>query len=105
MDNISIAMNSGSSKELSSFFSEAVELKIDGEQENYSKRQAEVVMRNFFSKYPPFQFERIHKGSSPEGLVYVLGEYTHKNGKHRVNILIKEFDGNYLIDTLNLTKE
>ncbi len=105
VDNISIALNTGSAKELTNFFNDVVELKIDGEKENYSKKQAEVILRNFFSKYPPVQFNKIHNGSSPEGLMYVLGKYSHKGGSHRVYMLIKQLKGGYKIDTFDLTKE
>lgn len=105
IDNISIALSSGSAKELTNFFNDVVELKIDGEKENYSKKQAEVIIRNFFSKYPPVRFNKIHDGSSPEGLLYVLGKYSHKEGSHRVYMLIKQLDGKYKIDTFDLTKE
>jgi len=105
VDNISIALNTGSAKELTNFFNDVVELKIDGEKENYSKKQAEVIMKNFFSKYPPVGFNKIHNGSSPEGLMYVLGKYSHKGGSHRVYMLIKELNGSYKIDTFDLTKE
>lgn len=103
--NISIALSSGSAKELTNFFNDVVELKIDGQKENYSKKQAEVIMKNFFSKYPPLRFSKIHNGSSPEGLLYVLGKYSHKEGSHRVYMLIKKMDGKYKIDTFDLTKE
>ena len=105
IDNISIALSSGSAKELTNFFNDVVELKIDGQKENYSKKQAEVIMKNFFSKYPPVRFNKIHDGSSPEGLLYVLGKYSHKEGSHRVYMLIKQLDGKYKIDTFDLTKE
>jgi len=105
IDDISIALSSGSAKELTNFFNDVVELKIDGEKENYSKKQAEVIMKNFFGKYPPVRFNKIHNGSSPEGLLYVLGKYSHKEGSHRVYMLIKQLKGTYKIDTFDLTKE
>ncbi|MGB3463716.1 MAG: DUF4783 domain-containing protein, partial [Cyclobacteriaceae bacterium] len=43
IDNISIALSSGSAQELTNFFNDVVELKIDGQKENYSKKQAEVI--------------------------------------------------------------
>lgn len=105
INNISIALSSGSAKELTNFFNEVVELKIDGQKENYSKKQAEVIMKNFFGKYPPVGFVKIHDGSSPEGLLYVLGKYSHSDGSHRVYMLIKQTNGVYKIDTFDLTRE
>ncbi len=105
IDDVGTALRTGSSKELANFFNDVIELKIDGEKENYSKTQAEVIIRNFFTKYPPQNFTKIHNGSSPDGLQYVLGKYAHKEGTHRVYMLIKKTGGAYKIDTLDLTKE
>ncbi|MCR9249831.1 MAG: DUF4783 domain-containing protein [bacterium] len=105
IDDVGTALRTGSSKELSKFFNDVIELKIDGEKENYSRTQAEVIVRNFFTKYPPKNFTKIHNGSSPDGLQYVLGKYAHNEGTHRVYMLIKKTDGSFKIDTLDLTKE
>lgn len=102
---IGIALQAGSSKELIKFCNSTVEIKIDGESSNYSKNQAEVVLRDFFNKNPPNGFNYIHQGASPEGLKYTIGHYTHDNGAFRVVMFIKKIGDNYLIDTLNFSKE
>lgn len=102
---IGTALKAGSSKELINFCNKTVEIKIDGESSNYSKAQAEVILKNFFSKNPPKEFNYIHQGSSPEGLKYTIGKYTHQGGAFRVVMFIKKIDDKYLIDTLNFSKE
>ena len=102
---IATALKSGSAKELIEFCNETVEIKIDGESSNYSKTQAEVVLKDFFAKYPAKNFTYIHQGSSPEGLKYNIGRYVHDKGNYRVVMFIKKIGNNYLIDTLNFSKE
>ncbi|WP_420576664.1 DUF4783 domain-containing protein [Ekhidna sp.] len=103
--NIGTAIKAGSSKELIKFCNETVEIKINGESSNYSKTQAEVILRNFFTKNPPKNFTYIHQGSAPEGLKYNIGRYTHENGAYRVVMFIKKIGDKYLIDTLNFSQE
>lgn len=103
--NIGTAIKAGSSKELIKFCNETVEIKINGESSNYSKAQAEVILRNFFTKNPPKNFTYIHQGSAPEGLKYNIGRYTHENGAYRVVMFIKKIGDKYLIDTLNFSQE
>lgn len=106
IEEISKTLRIGNSRELAFYFNDVVELKIDGEKQNYSSVQAEAIMKNFFVKYPPVGFVKIHKGSSKEGLSYVLGKYSHKKGTHRVYMLIKQVEeGKYKIDTFDFTKE
>ncbi len=72
IDNAKTAIKSGSSKELSSYCNKVVELNFDGDKSTYSKTQAEFVLRDFFKKYPPTDFEYIHQGASREGLRYAI---------------------------------
>ena len=102
---IGIAMKAGSSKELIKFCNSTVEIKIDGKSSNYSRNQAEVVLKDFFSKNPSSDFNYIHQGASPEGLKYTIGKYTHEKGAYRVVMFIKKIGENYRIDTLNFSKE
>ncbi|WP_421763826.1 DUF4783 domain-containing protein [Ekhidna sp.] len=104
MKDIGTAMKAGSAKELIKFCNNTVEIKINGESSNYSKAQAEVILREFFVKNAPTNFVYIHQGSS-EGLNYTIGRYTHNSGAHRVVMIIKKIGDKYLIDTLNFSQE
>ncbi len=104
MKNIGTAIKAGSSKELIKFCNETVEIKINGESSNYSRPQAEVILRKFFNENPAKGFTYIHQGAS-EGLNYTIGRYTHENGAYRVVMFIKKIGDKYLIDTLNFSQE
>ncbi len=105
IQDIGLAMKAGSSKELIKFCNKTVEIKIDGESFHYSKNQAEVILRDFFSKFPSNGFTYIHQGASSEGLKYTIGRYVHDKGSYRVVMFIKKIGDSYLIDTLNFSKE
>lgn len=105
ISNARMALKTGSAKELVKYFNDIVELSFDGEKSNYSKTQAEFVLRDFFKRNPPVEFQYIHQGSSKEGLKYAIGQYTYNGGSYRVYILIKQFNGTFLIDTLDFSKE
>ncbi|MEO9805666.1 MAG: DUF4783 domain-containing protein [Reichenbachiella sp.] len=104
-ENVKLALNTGSAKELIKYFNEVTELKIDDSGANYSKIQAESVLREFFQQNQVESFDYIHKGSSPEGLKYNIGMYNAKSGAYRVVILLKEIKGQYVVDTINFNKE
>ena len=99
------SLKSGSSRELARCFNEAVELGFDGQKASYSKAQAEFVIRNFFQKHPPSNFDFVHRGASKDGIRYCIGKYTSTEGSYRVVLLIKPVQGNYLIDTMDFIKE
>ncbi|MEM6641457.1 MAG: DUF4783 domain-containing protein [Bacteroidota bacterium] len=105
VQDIAIAMKAGSARELIKFCNETVEIKMDGVSSNYSRTQAEVILKDFFSKNPPEGFVYIHQGSSPEGLKYTIGKYTYEKGSFRVVMFIKKIGDAFLIDTFNVSKE
>lgn len=98
-------MKTGSSKELVKNFNSMVELNFEGEKSNYSKSQAELVLKEFFKKYPATDFQYIHQGASKQGLTYVIGKYTFEDGSFRVWILIKKFEDSYLVDSIDFSRE
>lgn len=89
------AISSGNSNSLASFFFTTIELSIPGAQGSYSKAQAELLMKNFFSKYAPKSFSIINEGlSGGEKSRFVIGTYaTEKGESFRVYYLIKEISG------------
>lgn len=105
INNMRAALKAGSSKEFVKSFNSMVELNFEGEKSNYSRSQAELVLKEFFKKYPPTDFQYIHKGSSKQGLTYVIGKYTFENGTFRVWILLKKFDNDYLVDSIDFSRE
>lgn len=105
LNNIKAALIQGNSKELLKYFNEMGEISLEGEKRTYPKTQAEFVLKDFFRKYPPQNFEYIHEGSSNDGLKYAIGKYSYGKGSFRVYILMKLVKGNYLIDTLDFSEE
>lgn len=99
------AIKTANAKTLATNFNDSVEISFDGQKQSYSKTQAEFVIKDFFKKYPVTDFEYVHQGSSKEGLKYIIGKYKHAGGSFRVYMLIKQFKGKYLIDTLDFSAE
>jgi hypothetical protein len=105
INNVRSALRAGSSKALVKNFNRTVELNFDGEKSSYSRTQAEFVLRDFFKKYPPSDFQYIHQGASRQGLTYVIGKYSFESGSFRVLLYIKKFDDSYLVDLIDFSRE
>jgi hypothetical protein len=105
INNVQTAMKTGSSKELSQYFGSIVELNFDGEKSSYSKSQAEFVLKDFFKKNPPIDFQYIHQGSSKQGFKYAIGKYSIENSSFRIWILFKKDNDSYYVDTIDFTRE
>ena len=103
--NVRMAIKTGSSKELSQYFGDVIVLNFDGEKSNYSKSQAEFVLKDFFRKYEPIDVEYIHQGDSKKGFKYIMGKYRAENGSFRIYILFKKSETSYYVDTMDFTRE
>lgn len=111
------AIKAGDSKELARHFNTLVELKIQdanmskANAKDYSKTQAEYILKEFFRDNPPQNFEYIHEGSSKESnLHYAIGKYTcrdrnNKASSFRVFMKLKQQNGNYVIDAIDFSKD
>ena len=100
-----VAIKKGNAKQLIGHFNNTVSLNFDGETDIYGKAQSEFVLKEFFEKHPVLEFEYNHLGQSPEGLQYAIGKYTYSGGAFLVYIMIKESNGEFIIDTLNFHEE
>jgi hypothetical protein len=105
VDDVAVALKTGSSRELVKYFNNVTELKVEGKEANYSKVQAESIVKDFFRKYPAKNFSYIHKGSSPGGLKYSIGTYTYDQGSFRVVMYLKPINNKYVIDSISFSKE
>ena len=105
IDNVRVAIKTGSSKELAKYFESTVELNFDGEKSSYSRSQAEFVLRDFFKNYPPVDFEYIHQGKSAQDLRYVIGKYSITGGSYRIWVLFKKSNDIFFVDTIDFTRE
>lgn len=105
LEGIRTALRNGNSRELARYFNTSVEVGFNGNKSTYSQTQAEFVLRDFFSKQAPTGLDRLHGGSSGQGLTYEIMKYKYNGGSYRVMVYIKQFKGENLIDTIEFTKE
>lgn len=105
VNQIKEAIKAGSSKELSKHLNQTIDVTIDGKLQNYSKAQAEFVLRDFFKAHPPSDFNIIHQGSSKGGQPFAIGEYISGSDKYRVWMKIRTANKDQLIQEISFVKQ
>src|SRR6478609_3870777 len=105
IDDVKETIKTGSAKELSKYLSPTVDVTIDGKVENYSKAQAEFVLRDFFKAHPPSEFNVIHQGSSKGGQPFAIGKYKSGSDTYRVWMQIKAVNKSQVIQEISFVKE
>jgi len=99
-ETISAAIKLGNYKELSKHFDTKVDLTIATKEDSYSKAQAELIVKDFFSKDKVTNYQVIHRGKSPDGAKYAIGTLTTANNQFRTYVLTKDVGGNLRIQQL-----
>lgn len=97
------AIKTGNASEVSRFFDNTVEITLPGKSNSYSKSQAELVLRDFFSKNPTKNFQIIHK-SENEGSQYCIGNLETINGIFRTTIYLKQKGERQVLQELRFEK-
>ncbi len=96
------SFNKGNSRELARHFNNNVELVVLDNEDIYSKSQAELILRNFFSVNTPVKFELLHHGGKESK--FGIGNLETKNGIFMVYFLLKPRDGVQMINLLRIER-
>ncbi|MEJ6599087.1 MAG: DUF4783 domain-containing protein [Crocinitomicaceae bacterium] len=98
------AFKSGNAKDLVSIGKEKILINVDGIEGVYSKSQATLVLKKFFTKYPAKSFSYIHKGKGSSEGSFAIGTYTSGSSEFRVTVHFKKIKGNFKIESLAIEK-
>lgn len=100
------AVKSGNSKVLAKYFNSNVELVILDKEGVYSKTQAELILRDFFSKNIPSNLIKRHEGKSgKEASKYVICSLTTSKGQYRVYFVMKNSNGEFTIHQFRIEND
>jgi hypothetical protein len=89
IDEVVNGLKAGDAGQVARYFDNTVEISMPGKSNNYSKSQAEMVLKDFFSSNPVKNFEVMHKGENP-GSQYCIGTLVTKNGSFRTTVFMKQ---------------
>jgi hypothetical protein len=102
---ITDALKAGNSNVLSQFFNTNLELSLPSVKDDiYSKQQAELIIREFFTKHVPTAFAVLHQGGPAESQ-YAIGTLSTGSGSFRVTLLIKQTNGKQFIHQIRFEEE
>lgn len=105
---VKLSLRSGDAAQLSARFAKTIELVIDAEKVEFQSVQAthaEMILRSFFRKYPPHNFQFVYRGAS-DRLRYSTGTYESNGQTFAVYVLMRQInDQQFAIKALHFRKE
>ena len=102
-DDVVRAIKNGNASELSKFFDNTIELTFPDKSNAYSKSQAELVVKDFFSNNSVIDFQTTGKGDNG-GIEIITGILQTKNGEFNTTIYLKQKGDRQLLQQLKFEK-
>ncbi len=102
-EQIQSAFEKGDANALSRIFSGMLVLEMPDKAGSYSKSQAQMIMRAFFSKHNADSFSISRRGNHRDGSKFLIGFYESAGSRYRVYIILKSHENQLLIHHLNIS--
>ena len=99
------ALTSGNVKTFSKLFDERIEIDIDGDAQDYSQQQAQVVLNKFLGELSNNQFVLMHNGMSKNHAKYYIGKLSANEAIYRVYVYLKKINNNDFIQEIKFEKQ
>ncbi|MFA7273202.1 MAG: DUF4783 domain-containing protein [Crocinitomicaceae bacterium] len=96
------AFNANDAKAIVELSKEKVLLNVLGNEGAYSQSQANIVLKDFFSKQPNGKFSFIFKGKEADSGTFSIGNYVSKGTTFRVTFHFKKIGSVFRIETLTI---
>jgi hypothetical protein len=92
IDEVVRALRSGNAIELSRYVDDNIELGLPGRSNSYSRAQAVMILRDFFSTNSVKTFDLKQKLASGSGQ-YCIGTLQTRSGSYRTTVFVAEKNG------------
>jgi hypothetical protein len=103
IDEVVQAVKAGNASQLSKFFDERLDLTIPGRSDNYSRVQAEMILKDFFRNVQVRDFQVKHRGMN-EGAEFCFGDLITTSGNYRVMLYMKQKGDRQVLQEIGVDK-
>ena len=104
-DSIVKAFKGSDAKGLSDFFNITIELGLPDNENTYSALQGEMIMKDFFRKYPPDSFLIVQKGTTDAISKFAICSYVSGERQYQVYIYLRKEKEKYLIHKIRFEEK
>ena len=89
IEEVVTAMRSGNANQLSRYFDDRIDIQLPTKSDNYSRTQAEMILKDFFSSNEVKNFQVKHQGEN-NGAQFCIGLLQTRNGNYRTKLYMKQ---------------
>src|SRR5215218_10043785 len=96
LDEVIAALKSGNATELARYVDDNIEIGLTDKTDNYSRAQALVILRDFFTNTGVRSFEVKHQGDNG-GRQFCIGTLSTRSGAYRTTVFMTSKNGKQLV--------
>lgn len=89
IEDVVAALKTGNASQIAKYFDNTVEIALPGKSNSYSKSQAEIILKDFFSNNVVKSFKPLHKGDNG-GSQFCIGTLQTAAATYRTTIYMKQ---------------
>jgi hypothetical protein len=89
IEDVVAALKSGNASQMAKYFDNTVEITLPAKSNSYSKSQAEMILKDFFSNNAVKNFKALHKGDNA-GSQFCIGTLQTATATYRTTIYMKQ---------------
>ena len=105
VDSVVVALKSGNANQLSRFFDSRVDITLPEKADNYSRSQAEMILKDFFNNNGGVKAFELKQRGENNGANYVIGLLTTNNGRYRTTLFMKVKGEKQLLQEMRFQQE
>jgi hypothetical protein len=105
LDDVCRAIGGGNVTDLAAIMDSEVELRILDQEDLYSRDDATATLTDFFEKFTPTSFGKVHQGASKsDDAEYCIGTLATNKGSFRVYIYVAKSSSGVLLQELRIDR-
>jgi hypothetical protein len=104
IDEVLAALRSGNASQLAKYFDSRVDISLPNKSDNFSRNQAEMILKYFFARNEVKDFQVKHKGEN-NGSQFCIGLLQTRNGNFRTKLYMKQKGGQQVVQEIAFQAE
>jgi len=97
---VASAIKTGDATRVSKYFDNLVEISLNDRSHSYSRSQAELIVRDFFTSHDVTNFQVVYKSAGAD-VEYCMGKLTTRHGEYRTSFSLKNRGDRKLIQEIS----
>lgn len=104
IEQVLVALRTGNASQLSKYFDSRIDISLPDKSDNYSRNQAEMILKDFFANNEVKNFIVKHQGEN-NGSQFCIGQLQTRNGNFRTKLYMKQKGGQQVVQEIAFQAE